>query len=381
MNKSRIIEGHPSIRYCRKVLAGEVLACKWVKLACERHLNDLEEGHLRGLYFDYDAADHALEFFEYLKLWQGQGFKGEPFTLAPHYQFITSSLMGWKKADGYRRFTEAHIEMARKGAKSTFSGGLGAYFLMEPESGGQIYTAATKKDQALIVWENIHHLLEDSIFKKYCTFFKHNISIKETRSRCAPLSSDVKSLDGLNIHFASLDELHAHPTPQVYNLISDAVGTRRQPLVLTITTAGFDQVGICYNNRHYITLILRGLVEDDDRFGIIYTLDTKKDWPDLEVEDDYFDEDVWVKAIPGLAGVAESGKRFGMDRDGNIIPGYMSLIKDVRTKARKAKEIPAELNNFLTKRMNIWTQQATRWISLELWDSNHTKDIYEIDEL
>jgi len=381
---------HPSTKYAESVLSGDILACKWVHLACQRFLNDLKHGHKRGLWFDFDAADHAMEFFSYLKLWKGREYKGKEFVLAPHFQFITSCIMGWKrKSDGSRRYRTAYIEMARKGAKSTYAGGLGAYFFTsDGEDGAEIYTGAVKKEQAKIVWTNIRNLLKPSMFAELVTFHMHNLSIESSWSKCEPLSSETKSLDGLDTHYASLDELHAHPTPDVHDLIDDSVGSRSQPLILIITTAGFDQSGVCYQRREYLTKILKNVIEDDSFFGIIYTLDTKKDWPELltlqekrdgkdgDAEDDWTNEDAWVKAMPGLCGITENGIKYGINGDGAPIPGYMTKIDDVRDKCKRAKEIVAAQNNFLTKRMNIWTQQHSRWIDLQLWDENFTKEIY-----
>ena len=376
-------------QYAESVLSGEVLACKLVQLACKRHLDDIEYGHERGLWFDDEAAEYVLEFFSYLKLWKGKEYKGLEFTLAPHYQFIASVIMGWKRDDGTRRFRTAYIEMGRKGAKSTFAGGLGAYFFTsDGEDGAEIYCAAVKKDQAKIVWTNISNLLRKSMWADDINFLQYNLAIEKTWSKCEFLSSDSKSLDGLDTHYASLDELHAHPTSAVYDLVVDSIGARSQPLILIITTAGFDQSGVCYQRREYLTKVLRGVIDDDSFFGIIYTLDTKRDWPELltqqenrdgkdgVVEDDWQDEDLWVKPMPGLCGITKNGVRHGVDEDGNQIPGYMTKIEDVRDKARIASEIPANQNNFLTKRMNIWTSQHTRWIDLQLWDANYTGEVY-----
>lgn len=383
---------HIAVKYAERVLgiSGKpILACRWVKLACQRHLDDLRDGHKRGLYFDEAAADYAIEFFGHLRLWKGRENKGQPFTLAIHFQFITAVIMGWKLANGMRRFRTAYVEMGRKGAKSTFAGGLGAYFFIaDGEDGAEIYTAATKIEQAKIVWTNIQNLTKKSIFAPMVTYHIHNMSIQGSMSKCEPLSSDTKSLDGLDTHYGCLDELHAHPKPDVHDLVDDSTGARAQALILMITTAGYDQSGICYQRREYLTKLLKGVIQDDTFFGIIFTLDVKRDWPELkteaefkenpvgEKEDDWQDENNWIKPMPGLCGITKSGKRYGVDSSGGTIPGYMTKIEDVRKKAAYAMEIPAAQNNFLTKRMNIWTQQATRWIDLGLWDENFSKEIY-----
>ena len=380
---------HPAIKYADEVLSGKVLACKWVRLACERFLDDLDHGHERGLYFDENAANHALKFFPQLKLWKGKEYKGKEFILAPHYQFIVSNIMGWRRVEDHtRRFRTAYIEMGRKGAKTTFAGGLASYFfLADGEEGAEIYTAAVTRDQARLVWTNIKNLTKNSMFSPIITYYRHNLSIEDTWSKCEPLSSDAKSLDGLDSHFASLDELHAHPSPEVHDLVDDSTGARSQPMILIITTAGYDQTGICYQRREYLTKVLKGF-NDDTFFGIIFTLDVKKDWPELQTaeehkkdpsgtqEDDWQDEDLWTKPMPGLLGITSSGLKCGINGNGQPVPGYMTKIEDVRKKAKYAVEMPAAQNNFLTKRMNIWTQQATRWLSLELWDANYSKEIY-----
>ncbi|HEA66027.1 MAG TPA: hypothetical protein ENI07_04290 [Desulfobacterales bacterium] len=378
---------HTSIKYAEDVLSDKIVACRFVKLACQRHLDDLKNGGDRGLYFDEGAADTVIDFFSELRLWKGREYKGEPFTLAPHFQFIISNLMGWKRADHTRRFKIGYIEMGRKGSKTTVAGGLGAYFFtIDGEEGAEIYSAAVTRDQAKLVWENIKNLTKPSIFAPMISYYTHNLSVESTWSKCEPLSSDSKSLDGLDTHFASLDELHAHPDPRVHDLIIDSLGSRSQPMVLIITTAGFDQAGVCYQRREYLTQILKKTITDDSFFGIIYTLDTKKDWPGLadrtsksktkKKEDDWQDEDMWVKAMPGLWGVTESGVLHGIDKKGDQIPGYMTKLSDVREKSIYAASNPAALNNFLTKRLNIWTQQVNRFIDLQLWDSNHTSEVY-----
>jgi phage terminase large subunit-like protein len=373
--------------YIDDVVSGKVTVCRFVRLCVQRHLDDLQHGKERGLVFNREKATHAVKFFSFLKLWKGKEYQGKEFTLAPHFVFIIWVLMGWYRADGKRRFRKAYLEIGRKSAKTTLAAGLGSYFFIaDGEQGAECYSAAVTRDQAKLVWTNIQNLTKTSGFAKKITYFTHNLSIQETNSKCEPLSSDVKSLDGLDTHFASLDELHAHPTREVHDLISDSIGARSQPMILIITTAGFNQTGICYETREYLTQILKGTIQDDSFFGIIFTLDMKKDWPDLkeqkeegdgECEDDWTDEDVWVKAVPGLLGISQSGKRYGVDKKGNPIPGYMTKIEDIRDKTRIAIQMPSAQNNFLTKRLNIWTQQENRWIDLALWDRNNVRPIVE----
>jgi len=381
---------HPADEYVEQVLNGEITACRWVKLACQRHKDDLKEGGKRGLWFDYAEADRVLQFFGQLRLWKGKEYQGKPFSLAPHFQFIVSSLFGWKRKDGTRRFRIGYVEVARKSSKSTIAGGCGAFmFLGTNEHGAEIYCAAVKSEQAKIVWTNIQNLTKNTPFAEHITYHRHNLSIEQTWSKCEPLSADTKSMDGLDTYFGVLDELHAHPTPEVHDLLCDSTGARLEPLILIITTAGFNQTGVCFQRRDYLTRILKKVIEDDSFFGIVYTLDRKADWPELQtpeehkndtsgkLEDDWEDEDNWVKANPGILGISKSGERYGIDAEGNPLPGYMTKIEKIREEAAYAKETPAALNNFLTKKMSVWTGQFSRWISLDLWDGNYSNEIDE----
>lgn len=159
-----------------------------------------------------------------------------------------------------------------------------------------------------------------------------------TASKFEPLSADIKSLDGLNVHCGIIDELHAHKTREIFDVIETATGARRQPLLFTITTAGFNKAGICYEQRQYAQSVLDGRLDDDSYFGIIYTIDDGDDWTD---------PDCWAKANPNY--------------------GVSVLEDDIARLARKAKEIPAAQNNFLTKRLNVWTMQETLWLDVDKW--------------
>ncbi len=339
----------PVTQYARDVLDGKIVAGRLARLACERHLRDLETGEDRGLFFDARAACHAIEFFRFLRHSKGE-WAGAVVELQPWQQFRIGSVFGWMREDPetgevLRRFRTAYNEVARKNGKSTEAAGIGLYMLdADGEPGAEVYSAATKRDQARIVWDEAARMVERSpALRKRVNVLRGrgNMHILETHSKFEPLGADVDGLDGLNIHCAIIDELHAHRTREVWDVLETATGARRQPLIWAITTAGFNRDSICYELREYSVQVLEGLVQDDNWFAYIATIDEG---------DDPFDESCWVKANPNL--------------------GISVKLDDMRQLALKAKAVPTALNNFLTKRLNVWTQQATRWIDPDLWAEN-----------
>jgi len=333
---------HPVTQYAQRVVDGEITAGELVRLACKRHLSDLKTGKMRGLYFDPDAADHAIGFFRFLKHFEGE-WAGVQFELEPWQQFIVGSLFGWKRPDGTRRFRTAYDEIARKNGKTTLAAGIGLYlFIADGEPGAQVYSAATARDQARITHKIATHMVKSSpALKKRVRIFRDNLSIEATASKYEPLSADYNTMDGLNVHGSIIDELHAHKSRGVWDVLDTATGARRQPLIFTITTAGTNQQGICYEQRDYAIQVLRGNVQDDSYFAYIATIDEDDDWQD---------ESCWAKANPNL--------------------GISVKIDDLRRKAERAKQVPGLVNPFLNKHLNVWTQQTNRWLSLDLWDEN-----------
>lgn len=357
---------HPVETYIDGVLDGSTVVCKFVRLAVERHVKDLRDGAARGLWFDRAAAGHAIDFFKFLRHSKGE-WAGQIFELGPFQQFILWVVFGWKRKDGTRRFREVYEEIARKNGKSSKLAGVGLYlFFGDREPGAEVYTAATKRDQARITHSEAKRMVQSSpALKKRIKIYKDNLSIEATASKFEPLGADADTMDGLNVHGAIVDELHAHKTRDVCDVLDTATGARRQPLVWYITTAGYGQTSVCWEKREYARKVLTGIIPDDDFFGIIFTLDTKADWPELhtpeeaakvdkkhkvEIEDHWDDEAVWVKANPNL--------------------GVSCKIDDLRRKARKAKNDPGALNSFLQLHMNIWTAQSSRWMPMIAWDGN-----------
>lgn len=335
-------------QYVDAVLNGEQVACRWVRLACERHRRDLETGHERGLWFDEQAAKVVIAFFSVLRHWKGE-WAGRPIELEPAQQFWLWSLFGWKRADGTRRFRTGYLEVARKNAKTTTAAGVGLYLaFVDGEAGAEVYSAATKRDQARISHKDATQMVKKSPqLRRTVKIFRDNLHDVNSGSKFEPLSADYNSLDGLNIHGVIADELHAWPQPELWGVLKTGTGSRRQPLMLAITTAGVDQQGVCYRQREYVTRILKGIVEDDAYWGMIYTLDTKHDWPDLDQDDDWQAEQNCIKANPLL--------------------GVSKKISTMREGAREAAAKPAELNHFKRWHLNIWTQATVRWVNPLHW--------------
>lgn len=341
--------------YINGVLSGEIVACRWVKLACERHLNDLVDGHQRGLWFDEQEGEAIIEFFGFLCHSKGE-WAGQPIELEPWQQFFLWVLFGWKRADGTRRFRTSYLEVARKNGKTTIAAGVGLYLLVaDGEPGAEIYSAATKREQARIAHREAVRMVQRSApLNKRLTIFKDNIHIPGTASTYVPLGRDSKTMDGLNVHAAIVDELHAHPTGEVWDKLETGTGSRRQPLMFAITTAGHKRQTICFQFHEYSKKVLEGIIDDDSWFGLIFTLDEE----DLK-DGNWQDETLWVKANPNL--------------------GVSKKWDQVRRQASRAENMPARLAAFKQLELNIWVNAANAWLSMEKWKD--CEIVYDEDSL
>ena len=204
----------PVTKYARDVLDGKIIAGELVQLACQRHIKDLELGSMRGLYFDEAAAMRAINFFGFLKHSKGE-WAGSAVKLEPWQQFRIGSTFGWKrKKDGLRRFRTAYTEVARKNGKTTEMAGVGLYgMIADNEPGAEVYSAASKRDQAKIVFEDAARMVKKNAqLAKIITIMKNNLSCGAFDSKFEALSAEGNTLDGLNVHFGLIDEYHAHPT-------------------------------------------------------------------------------------------------------------------------------------------------------------------------
>lgn len=339
--------------YIDQVKSGEIKTCKWIQLAIDRHLNDLKTGKEKGLYFDEAAAEKAISFFSLLKHYKGK-FKGQPFHLLPWQAFFIALLFGWKKADGNRRFSYAYLKVSRKNGKTTLASGICLYGLIaDGESGSEVYTSATTRDQASICFKDATEIINaDPNLKSIVEVWKNSITFSANASFLKPVSSEAGNLDGLNPHIALVDEYHAHKTDEVFNVMKSGMGSRTQPIHLTITTAGFNRTSPCYTYEKTCKKILQGELEDDSQLALIF---------DLDEEDDYLDEANWIKANPSL--------------------GSTPSVEFLRREVQQAKNNPSQLVNLLTKNFNKWTDSSSTWIEYEKWKENKIPDHIDDDYL
>jgi phage terminase large subunit-like protein len=342
-------------QYIDDVLAGRIVACKWVKLACERQRRDLARAEMGDpdfpYRFDNDAATRICEFIELLPHTKGRWARTrQSIKLEPWQTFILTTVFGWLHADsGLRRFRRAYEEVARKNAKSTKSSGIALYlFAADGEPGAEVYSAATTRDQAKIVFDDARAMAlrePDMCAALGVEILQHQL-LTDDGSKFLPLSAEGSTLDGLNVHGGVIDELHAHKTRAVFDVIDSGTGARDQSLLWLITTAGSDLTGICYEQRTHVTKILEGVFVDETFFGIIFTLDDGDDWSDPSV---------WIKANPNL--------------------GVSVFVDDMEMACRKAQSMPSAVNNFLTKRLNVWVNADSAWMDMRAWERCADRDM------
>ncbi|NTZ84373.1 terminase large subunit [Burkholderia metallica] len=342
-------------QYIDDVLAGRIVACKWVKLACERQRRDLARAEMGDPEFPYrfdnDAATRICEFIELLPHTKGRWARTrQSIKLEPWQAFILTTVFGWLHVDsGLRRFRRAYEEVARKNAKSTKSSGIALYlFAADGEPGAEVYSAATTRDQAKIVFDDARAMAlrePDMCAALGVEILQHQL-LTDDGSKFLPLSAEGSTLDGLNVHGGVIDELHAHKTRAVFDVIDSGTGARDQSLLWLITTAGSDLTGICYEQRTHVTKILEGVFVDETFFGIIFTLDDGDDWSDPSV---------WVKANPNL--------------------GVSVFVDDMEMACRKAQSMPSAVNNFLTKRLNVWVNADSAWMDMRAWERCADRDM------
>ena len=286
-------------------------------------------------------AKHAIDFIEQLEHTTGD-YAGKPFALEGWQAFIVWNLFGFLNPDGSRRFTRSYIEVPRKNGKSTFSSAVMLYGLIaDDESAAQVYSAATKLDQAMMVFSESVRVCQNLPWLSEALTVNNSVNNRRIlygQSVYKPLEWNPGKQDGLNAHFACIDEYHAHPNDELYNVLRNSMGARRQPMLFTITTAGFNRESPCYKHRNYCTSVLNGNIKDDALFSVIYTLDDGDDWADPTN---------WQKANPNWG-----------------VSVYPRQLEQALT---EAKEFVHKEVEFKTKLLNVWTDTAMTWINDSVW--------------
>jgi len=329
-----------------------------VKLACERHLRDLEHGPARGLVWRLDMAMRNFRFFETVLCFAEGEFAGKPFLLQPWQKFIVGSLFGWYGADGFRRFRIAYIEAANGAGKSPLAAGIGLYGLIaDDEPAAQIFSAAVVKDQAKILFHDAELMVAASpALSEHVERRVNNLAVLSTNSYFRPVSSEYRGLEGKRVHMALIDELHEHPSDVVYEKMRKGTKGGRNPLIFQITNSGYDRKSVCWQHHEYSEKVLSGGLENDSWFAYVCQLDAcpscasaghmmaNSDCPDC---DDWRDESVWIKANPNL--------------------GVSVPVKYLREQVEEALGMPSKRNIVLRLNFCLWTQQATKWLNMEAW--------------
>ena len=341
--------------YALDVVKGKIIAGPDVRNACRRHLKDLERGPARGLLWDLEAANHAIGYFEDVLCLNGGEFEGKPFVVLPWEAFVIGSVFGWKGPDGYRRFRTAYVETAKGSGKSPVAAGVGLYGLTsDGEARAEIYAAATKKDQAQILFRDAIAMVDQSpllacrLEKSGAPGREWNLAHQDSASFFRPVSAD-DGQSGPRPHIALLDEIHEHKTRMVVDMMRAGTKSRRQALIFMITNSGHNKISVCWEYHEYGSKVCAaGAIGagpedadfDDSFFAFICSMDEK--------DDPFKDEACWYKANPSLA---------------HGIPG----LKYLREQVTEARGMPSKVS--MVRRLNFcqWVEASSPWIGRDVW--------------
>lgn len=331
-------------KYEDDVLSGKIPACIFVKQAIRRQRDDLKRWSREDspFYFDQAEGNRVCRFIEYLPHTKG-ALRGQKIKLEPWQCWILTTIFGWRRrSDNRRRFGRVYIEVPRGNGKSSLSSGVALYCLLaDREPGAEVYSFATTRDQAGIVFGDAKQMamMSEPLRKKFgLEVLAKALFVPGTNSTFQAKSAEGSTLDGLNTHFACIDELHAHKTRAVYDVVETSIGKRLNPILWVITTAGFDTAGICYEVRTMVREVLAKTVEDETQFGIIYTIDEGDDWKT---------EAALIKANPNW--------------------GVSVMPKMVLPLQLKAITLASAANNFKTKHLDVWCQAGAAWMDMTAW--------------
>lgn len=338
--------------YYDRIKSGDIITSRRVKKVYSRLIKEMDAaGDDSPYYFDEDAGERPILFIEtFCK--QSQGTIGAPLELELFQKAYIQTLFGWLEKDtGYRRFRETMFLCGRKNGKSTLLSGIALYMLIaDYEGAAEIYSVATKKDQAKkVLTEAVNMIKQSPELRAVVKKRRNDVYFPATSSIFEALASDSNTLDGLNSHAVIIDELHAIRDRNLYEVMKQSTSSRRQPLVVMITTAGTVRECIFDDMYELACKIADGETKDDTFLPILYELDARDEWTNPQM---------WIKANPGL--------------------GKIKQYKTLAAFVERAKNNPADLPGVLCKDFNIRENQSNVWLSFEQIKNNATFDITEV---
>ena len=340
------------VEYYEKILSGEIVTSRRVRTVYERLVKEIREPEPASpYYFDEQIGERPILFIETFCR-QSQGALGQELRLELFQKAFIQTLFGFlEKETGYRRFRETLFLCGRKNGKSTLLSGIALYMLIaDGEGAAEIYSVATKKDQAKKVLTEAVNMIKQSPELRAVTKKRRNdVYFPATSSIFEALASDSNTLDGLNSHAVIIDELHAIRDRNLYEVMKQSTSSRRQPLVVMITTAGTVRECIFDDMYKYATDVADGIIQDDAFLPILYELDQREEWTDPKA---------WFKANPGLG----------------VIKQFKTLVQFVE----RAKNNAADLPGVLCKDFNIRENSAASWLS---FDEINNTDTFEMSDV
>lgn len=293
------------------------------------------------------AADRAVFFIESLKHATGE-YAGRNFHLMPWQRDIICKLFGTLNPDGTRQYRTCYVTVGRKNGKTELGAAIALYGLFaDDEPGAQIYSAASDRQQAGLLYHAAEPMIRQATaLAKRAKIIdsQKRVVVHSTNSYYQVLSAEAYSKHGLNAHFTLFDELHAQPDRELWDVLTTSGGSRRQPLIFVMTTAGYDHNSIGWEIHNYACKVQRGIINDPTFLPIIYQVPEDSDWTD---------EKCWQLANPAL--------------------GAFRNIDEMRTLCKRAQETPALEMTFRRLYLNQWVNSVQRWLPMDKWDSCNGK--------
>ena len=349
-------DGYECVRYMDAVLGGELVACKKIIKLCKILRPRFETGEYKCWHYDPARAKRPIEFAERFCC-QPEGKPGQHIEMQPFQMFWQEVVFGWVDEQRFRQFNEAFNVRGRKNGKSTEQACMGLYMLTKDGEGApQCYSAANSKPQSSLLYGSMLRMVSQSPALRR-RLHKGTIPNRDEDGLIyranggyfTPLSSQTRNQDGLNVHFAAIDEVAAVTNRDIYDLLKQATSARDQPLIVEITTNGFERDNFFDSQYDYASRWLDGKVEDDHFLPVIYELDDRSEWSD---------EDMWVKANPGIDVIKKR----------EALRGYVN----------KAKQDPSFLPTVMTKDFDLPENRASAWLSFEQAVNRETFDWREM---